>query len=340
MNATADKARRLSVAPMMDWTDRHCRAFHRAFTARTLLYTEMVTTGAVLHGDRERLLGFDPVEQPVALQLGGSDPDDLAASARIGTELGYAEINLNVGCPSDRVQSGRFGACLMREPQLVADCMAAMGEAVDVPVTVKCRIGVDDQEPETALFDLVDRCATAGVTTFVVHARKAWLKGLSPKENRDIPPLDYGLVRRLKAVRPELTIVINGGITGLDQAEGFLVADGSGPALDGVMLGRSAYHEPALLGQADRRIYGEATADIGPFEAIDRYRPYVAARLAEGVHLAAMTRHMLGAMHGRPGARAFRHILTVEAIRPSAGLEVIDRAVEAVREAESRREAA
>ena len=340
MNATADKARRLSVAPMMDWTDRHCRAFHRAFTARTLLYTEMVTTGAVLHGDRERLLGFDPVEQPVALQLGGSDPDDLAASARIGAEFGYAEINLNVGCPSDRVQSGRFGACLMREPQLVADCMAAMGEAVDVPVTVKCRIGVDDQEPGDALFELVDLCARAGVTTFVVHARKAWLKGLSPKENRDIPPLDYGLVRRLKAERPELTIVINGGITGLDQAEGFLVADGSGPALDGVMLGRSAYHEPALLGQADRRIYGEATADIGPFEAIDRYRPYVAARLAEGVHLAAMTRHMLGAMHGRPGARAFRRILTVEAIRPGAGLEVIDRAVEAVREAESRREAA
>ena len=340
MNATADKARRLSVAPMMDWTDRHCRAFHRAFTARTLLYTEMVTTGAVLHGDRERLLGFDPVEQPVALQLGGSDPDDLAASARIGAEFGYAEINLNVGCPSDRVQSGRFGACLMREPQLVADCMAAMREAVDVPVTVKCRIGVDDQEPGDALFELVDLCARAGVTAFVVHARKAWLKGLSPKENRDIPPLDYGLVRRLKAERPELTIVINGGITGLDQAEGFLVADGSGPVLDGVMLGRSAYHEPALLGQADRRIYGEATADIGPFEAIDRYRPYVAARLAEGVHLAAMTRHMLGAMHGRPGARAFRRILTVEAIRPGAGLEVIDRAVEAVREAESRREAA
>ncbi|WP_296815154.1 tRNA dihydrouridine(20/20a) synthase DusA [Brevundimonas sp.] len=340
MNATADEARRLSVAPMMDWTDRHCRAFHRAFTSQTLLYTEMVTTGAVLHGDRERLLGFDPVEQPVALQLGGSDPDDLAASARIGAELGYAEINLNVGCPSDRVQSGRFGACLMREPQLVADCMAAMGEAVDVPVTVKCRIGVDDQEPADALFDLVDRCAGAGVTTFVVHARKAWLKGLSPKENRDIPPLDYGLVRRLKAERPELTIVINGGIAGLAQAEGFLIPDETGPALDGVMLGRSAYHEPALLGQADRRIYGEATGDIDPFEAIDRYRSYVAARLAEGVHLAAMTRHILGAMHGRPGARAFRRILTVDSIKPGAGLDVIDRAVEAVREAESRREAA
>lgn len=340
MSATADRARRLSVAPMMDWTDRHCRAFHRAFSARTLLYTEMVTTGAVLHGDRERLLGFDPLEQPVALQLGGSDPADLAASARIGAELGYAEINLNVGCPSDRVQSGRFGACLMREPQLVADCMAAMGEAVDAPVTVKCRIGVDDQEPRAALFGLVDACAQAGVTTFVVHARKAWLKGLSPKENRDIPPLDYGLVRRLKAERPDLTIVINGGVPDLDAAEAFLVPSEDGPALDGVMLGRAAYHEPALLGQADRRLFGEDAPDVDPFEAIERHRTYVAARLAEGVHLSAMTRHVLGAMHGRPGARAFRRILTVDSVQPGAGLEVIDRAVEAVREAEARREAA
>jgi tRNA-dihydrouridine synthase A len=209
---------RLSVAPMMDWTDRHCRVLHRTLSRRVLLYSEMVTTGAVLHGDLERLLGFDAVEHPVALQLGGSDPADLAASAKIGADWGYDEINLNVGCPSDRVQSGRFGACLMREPQLVADCMAAMAEAVDVPVTVKCRIGVDEQEPTEALFAMVEACAAVGVKTFIVHARKAWLKGLSPKENRDIPPLDYPLVWRLKAERPDLTIIINGGIATLDEA--------------------------------------------------------------------------------------------------------------------------
>ncbi len=333
-------ARRLSVAPMMDWTDRHCRAFHRAFTKRALLYTEMVTTGAVIHGDRARLIGFDPKEQPVALQLGGSEPADLAEASRIGEAEGYAEINLNVGCPSDRVQSGRFGACLMREPNLVAECMAAMQAAVAVPVTVKCRIGVDDQSTDEGLFALVRACADAGVDTFVVHARKAWLKGLSPKENRDVPPLDYGVVRRLKAERPELSISINGGITDLDQAEGFLVETEDGPALDGVMLGRAAYHEPALLGQADRRIFGEPVADVGPFEAIEAYRPYLAARLDEGVHLSAMTRHMLGTMHGRPGARTYRRILTVEAGQAGAGLEVVDRAVAAVREAEARREAA
>jgi len=313
---------------MMDWTDRHCRALHRTLTRHALLYTEMVTTGAVLHGDREKLLGYDPVEHPVALQLGGSDAADLAAAARIGADLGYDEVNLNVGCPSDRVQSGRFGACLMREPELVADCMAAMIEAVDVPVTVKCRIGVDDQEPEQALFDLVDRCAAAGVRTFVVHARKAWLQGLSPKENRDIPPLDYPLVHHLKRERPDLTIILNGGLPSLDAAEAHLAH------VDGVMLGRAAYHEPALLGTADRRFFGAGT-DVDPFEAIEAYRPYLAARLAEGVHLPHMTRHMLGLMHGRPGARAFRRILTVEAIRPGAGLEVVDRAVDAVRQAEA-----
>ncbi|MBN8551900.1 MAG: tRNA dihydrouridine(20/20a) synthase DusA [Caulobacterales bacterium] len=333
-------ARRLSVAPMMDWTDRHCRAFHRAFSSQTLLYTEMVTTGAVLHGDRARLIGFDPLEQPVALQLGGSDPHDLAEAARIGEAEGYAEINLNVGCPSDRVQSGRFGACLMREPQLVAACMAAMARAVAVPVTVKCRIGVDDQSTDEGLFSLVGACADAGVQTFIVHARKAWLKGLSPKENRDVPPLDYAVVRRLKAQRPDLSISINGGIADLDQAEGFLTPSDEGPALDGVMLGRAAYHEPALLGQADRRIFGVATADIGPFAAIAAYRPYLASRLEAGVHLSAMTRHMLGTMHGRPGARAFRRILTVEAAQTGAGLEVVDRALDAVREAEARRQAA
>ena len=323
---------------MMDWTDRHCRAFHRTLTSKALLYTEMVTAPAVLHGDRERLLGFDAVEHPVALQLGGSDPAQLAQAARIGAELGYDEINLNVGCPSDRVQSGRFGACLMREPELVADCMAAIREAVTVPATVKCRIGVDDQEPAVSLFATVDASAAAGVTTFIVHARKAWLQGLSPKENRDVPPLDYALVRRLKRERPHLTIVINGGIAGLDEAEAHL-DDADGMALDGVMLGRAAYHDPALLGQVDSRLFG-AVADVDPFEAIDRYRPYLAARLDEGVRLPAMARHMLGLMHGRPGARAFRRILTVDATAPGAGLEVVDRAVEAVRHAEARREAA
>lgn len=328
---------RLSVAPMMDWTDRHCRAFHRALTARALLYTEMVTAPAILHGDHERLLGFDAVEHPVALQLGGSEPDQLAEAARISAAFGYDEINLNVGCPSDRVQSGRFGACLMREPQLVADSMAAIREAVSVPATVKCRIGVDDQEPTVALFDLVDACERAGVTTFIVHARMAWLKGLSPKENRDVPPLDYGLVHRLKAERPHLTVVLNGGVASLDQAEQEL-APLDGVALDGVMLGRAAYHEPAILGQVDRRLFGEGS-DIDAFAAVERYKPYMAARLAEGVHLPAMTRHMLGVMHGRPGARSFRRILTVEALKPGAGIEVLDRAVEAVREAGARRDA-
>ncbi|MGQ3039075.1 MAG: tRNA dihydrouridine(20/20a) synthase DusA [Brevundimonas sp.] len=331
--------RTLSVAPMMDWTDRHCRAFHRALSARALLYTEMVTAPAVLHGDHERLLGFDAVEHPVALQLGGSDPVQLAEAAKIGEQFGYDEINLNVGCPSDRVQSGRFGACLMREPELVADCMAAIKEAVSVPATVKCRIGVDDQDTEVSLFATVDASAAVGIDTFIVHARKAWLKGLSPKENRDVPPLDYGLVRRLKRERPHLSISINGGIGSLEEAEAHLDAV-DGVQLDGVMLGRAAYHEPALLGQADRRLFGASTPDVDAFEAIERYKPYLAARLAEGVHLPAMTRHMLGLMHGRPGARAFRRILTVEAIRPGAGLEIVDRAVDAVREAEARREAA
>ena len=328
--------RRLSVAPMMDWTDRNCRAFHRALSTRALLYTEMVTAPAVIHGDRDRLLGFDAVEHPVAHQLGGSDPAQLAEAAKIGEAYGYDEINLNVGCPSDRVQSGRFGACLMREPELVADCMAAIKEAVSVPATVKCRIGVDDQDPEISLFATVDASAAAGITHFVVHARKAWLKGLSPKENRDVPPLDYDLVRRLKRERPHLAICINGGIGDLDQAEAHLKAD-DGVQLDGVMLGRAAYHEPALLGQVDRRIFGEATPDVDVFEALERYRSYMAARLDEGANLASMTRHMLGLMHGRAGARAFRRILTVEGVKSGAGLEVVDRAVDAVREAEARK---
>lgn len=323
---------------MMDWTDRNCRAFHRALSTRALLYTEMVTAPAVIHGDRDRLLGFDAVEHPVALQLGGSDPAQLAEAAKIGEAYGYDEINLNVGCPSDRVQSGKFGACLMREPELVADCMAAIKEAVRVPATVKCRIGVDDQDPEISLFATVDASAAVGIDSFIIHARKAWLKGLSPKENRDVPPLDYALVRRLKRERPHLSISINGGIGDLDQAEAHLRAD-DGVQLDGVMLGRAAYHEPALMGQVDRRIFGETTPDVDVFEALERYRPYMAARLEEGANLAGMTRHMLGLMHGRAGARAFRRILTVEGVKPGAGLEVVDRAVEAVREAEARKAA-
>ncbi len=309
---------------MMDWTDRHCRSLHRVLSARALLYTEMVTTGAVLHGDRERLLGYDPAEHPVALQLGGSEPAELAQAARIGEDLGYDEINLNVGCPSDRVQSGRFGACLIREPELVAECMAAINAAVKVPATVKCRIGVDDQDPEESLFSLVDLCAKAGVSVFIVHARKAWLKGLSPKENRDVPPLDYPLVYRLKRERPGLHVSINGGVASLDEAKAHL------EHVDGVMLGRAAYHTPDILGAADRRIFGEDAADVGPFEAVERYRPYMAGELARGVHLAAMTRHMLGLFHGRPGARAWRRILTVHGVKPGAGLEVLDAALEAV----------
>jgi tRNA-dihydrouridine synthase A len=320
---------RLSVAPMMDWTDRHCRAFHRALTRRTRLYTEMLTTGAVLHGDRARLLAFSPAEHPVALQLGGSDPADLAQAARIGAEAGYDEINLNVGCPSDRVQSGRFGACLMREPQLVAECMAAMGAAVSVQVTVKCRIGVDEQDPEDSLFTLVDACAAAGVGRFIVHARKAWLKGLSPKQNRDVPPLDYPLVWRLKRERPHLTVEINGGIGSLGEALEHL------DHVDGVMLGRAAYHTPGLLAEADARIFGAGNViDLG--EALAEWRAYVAAELSRGTHLAAMTRHMLGLFHAVPGARTWRRILTVESVKPGAGLEVIDAAYAAIREAAER----
>jgi tRNA-dihydrouridine synthase A len=303
---------RLSVAPMMDWTDRHCRVFHRALTKRARLYTEMVTAQAVVRGDAGRLIGFDAQEHPIALQFG------------------YDEINLNVGCPSERVKSGRFGACLMREPQLVADCMAAMAAAVGIPVTVKCRIGVDDQDPEVSLFTLVDLCAEAGVETFVVHARKAWLQGLSPKENRSVPPLDYPLVYRLKAARPQLQIILNGGIETLDQAQAQL------DRVDGVMLGRAAYHTPALLGRVDAGVFGEVDAETGPFEAARAYRPYIARKLDEGVPLAAMTRHMLGLFSASPGARSWRRILTVEAAKTGAGLEVLDRALDAMTDAQAR----
>jgi tRNA-dihydrouridine synthase A len=314
---------------MMDWTDRHCRRLHRGLSARARLYTEMLTAEAVIHGDAARLLAFDAAEHPVALQLGGSDPARLALAARIGEDAGYDEINLNVGCPSDRVQSGRFGACLMAEPALVAECMAAIAAAVRVPATVKCRIGVDEQDPEEALCGMVDACAVAGVRVFVVHARKAWLKGLSPKQNRDIPPLDYPLVWRLKRERPALTIVINGGVGSLDEAEPHLAQ------VDGVMLGRAAYHTPGVLGEADRRLFGEG-ADVTAQAAVAGYLPYVRAELAKGTHLAAMTRHMLGLFHGQPGARTWRRILTVEGAKSAAGVEVIQRALEAL--AEARRE--
>ncbi len=296
--------RRLSVAPMLDWTDRHFRYFIRRITRRTLLYTEMVATGALLHGDRERLIGFHDDEHPVALQLGGSEPADLATCARIGAQRGYDEINLNVGCPSDRVQQGRFGACLMAEPALVADCVAAMREAVDVPVTVKHRIGIDDQDSYQALCDFVGTLAEAGCAAFIVHARKAWLSGLSPKENRTVPPLRHDVVHRLKRDFPQLTIVINGGIESLDQAIEQLAH------VDGVMIGRAAYHDPWLLAEADARVFGDLPASTTRREVFEAMLPYIERELAAGTRLHAITRHMLGLFHGVPGARAWRRMLS------------------------------
>lgn len=314
--------RRFSIAPMMDWTDRHCRVLHRLITRRALLYTEMAVDQAVIRGDVERLLAFDTFEQPVALQLGGSDPESLAEASRIGEEFGYVEINLNVGCPSDRVQSGRFGACLMQEPRLVAECVSAMREAVAVPVTVKCRIGVDDQDPREALSGFVETVAEAGVDVFIVHARKAWLKGLSPKENRTVPPLDYGLVRDLKAARPDLTVILNGGIATLDNG----LAESAG--LDGMMVGRAAYQTPWMMSEVDARLFGE---DHAPdrFEIARRFQDYVARQVEAGVPVRHMTRHMLGLFHGEPGAREYRRILTLES-GAGADASVISRAMEAV----------
>jgi tRNA-dihydrouridine synthase A len=322
---------RFSVAPMMDWTDRHCRAFHRILTRQARLYTEMVTTGAVIHGDRERLLGFSGEEHPVAVQLGGSEPAALAQAARAAAEFGYDEVNLNVGCPSDRVQDGRFGACLMREPQLVGDCVAAMKAAVRVPVTVKCRIGVDEQDPEAALDALADATIAAGADALIVHARKAWLKGLSPKENRDVPPLDYDRVRRLKARLPDVPVALNGGLTSLAACSHELAQ------VDGVMLGRAAYQDPEILLGVDPGLFGEASPVADGFEAVECYEPYVARRLAEGVPLHAMTRHMLGLFAGRPGARSYRRHLATEAPRRGAGLGVLREAVACVARAEAPR---
>ena len=307
---------------MMDGTDRHCRFFHRLMTKRARLYTEMITAEAALHGDRDYLLGFDDSEHPVALQLGGSEPEKLAEAARIGEAYGYDEINLNVGCPSDRVQSGAFGACLMKTPALVADCVAAMGEAVDVPVTVKCRIGVDDQDPEESLFALVDAVARAGCGVFIVHARKAWLQGLSPKENRTIPPLDYDLVRRLKRERPGLVIVLNGGIETLAQTATLL------PDFDGVMLGRAAYGAPYLLSAVDAALFGDNAPPVSREEVVRRMSDYLKTQFEKGVRPHAVARHMLGLYHGAPGARRWRRFLSENA--PAARSDLLDRALEAV----------
>jgi tRNA-dihydrouridine synthase A len=306
---------------MMDWTDRHCRVFHRLLTRRARLYSEMVTTGAVIHGDRMRLLGFDAREHQVTLQLGGSVPRDLATAARIGEDFGYDEINLNVGCPSDRVQDGRFGACLMAEPALVAECVSAMKRAVQIPVTIKCRIGIDDQDPPTALFALADAVVAAGADALIVHARKAWLQGLSPKENRDVPPLDYELVYRLKAAMPDVPISINGGIAGIDEALPHL------DHVDGVMLGRAAYQEPWRLLAVDPKLFGEAPPHATMQDALEAMTPYIEAELARGARLHSITRHLVGAFHGVPGARAFRRHLAENATKPGAGVEVLREAI-------------
>jgi tRNA-dihydrouridine synthase A len=308
---------RFCIAPMMDWTDRHCRAFHRVLSGKALLYTEMVTAAAVIHGERERLIGFDDVERPLALQLGGADASELAEAARIGEDFGYDEINLNCGCPSDRVQSGCFGAALMGEPVKVAACVATMQKAVSVPVTVKCRIGIDDRDSEAEFRQFIDTVADAGCRTFIVHARKAWLSGLSPKQNREIPPLDYGRVYRLKTARPDLHIVINGGIASLDEAEGHLAH------VDGLMLGRAAYQTPWIVGDADRRLFATANPVASRAEAIAAFMPYVEAQLAQGIYLSRLTRHILGLYCGEPGGRLWRRHLSQNAHRPGAGPEVI-----------------
>jgi len=306
---------------MMDWTDRHCRVFHRLMTRRARLYTEMLTTGAILHGDRRRLLGFDPIEHPVALQLGGSDPRDLATSAKIGEDFGYDEINLNVGCPSDRVKDGRFGACLMAEPPLVAACVDAIKRTVAIPVTVKCRIGIDDQDPEVALDALARGVIAAGADALIVHARKAWLNGLSPKENRDVPPLDYDRVYRLKAALPDVPIVINGGIASLSEAKQHL------RFVDGVMLGRAAYHEPWRLLAADTELFGEAAPHAVMKDVFEAMMPYIESQLAQGTRLHAITRHFVGAFHGVPGARAFRRHLAENGVKPGAGINILRDAI-------------
>jgi len=323
MQSTNANAWRLCVAPMMDWTDMHCRYFHRLLSPSARLYTEMVTAAALAHGDRTRLLAHNPEEHPVALQVGGAEPRELALAARLGEAAGYDEINLNVGCPSDRVQSGRFGACLMREPALVADCVRAMRDAVHVPVTVKCRIGVDDQDDDDDLFAFASRMADAGVKVLVVHARKAWLQGLSPKQNREVPPLNYARVHRLKHEFPELTVVVNGGIDGLDAVHTHL------QHVDGVMLGRLAYHDPYALARIDAALTGAAPPSRE--EVMLRMREYIERQRAGGVRLAALTRHVLGLYHGEAGGKAFRRILSERTHAKGAGWEAVAAALDEVR---------
>ena len=321
---------RFCVAPMMDWTDRHCRYFHRLLTRKARLYTEMLTTGAVIHGDRARLMGFNEFERPVAFQLGGSDTKELTLAAKIVESQGYAEVNLNVGCPSDRVQNGAFGACLMLQPKLVADCVKAMKDATSLPVTVKCRIGVDDQDPEIALFELAESCITAGVDALFIHARKAWLKGLSPKENRDIPPLDYQIVYRLKKTFPNTPMAINGGLENIQQIKQQL------QHVDGVMVGRAAYHNPALLMKIDAELFNAPSAITNDFAAIDALSPYIEEELAKGERLSNITRHLLGLFAGQAGARLYRQKLTLEATKPHANLKTVLTAVNEVRQATQR----
>jgi tRNA-dihydrouridine synthase A len=321
---------------MMDWTDRHCRSFHRTLSRHALLYTEMVTAPALVRGGAMHLLAYEAGEHPLALQLGGSDPAELAQAARMAADHGYAEVNLNVGCPSDRVQSGTFGACLMRQPDLVAECCAAMIAAVDVPVTVKCRIGVDDQVAEDVLPYFLSRVAAAGVDRVSIHARKAWLQGLSPKENRDIPPLDYPLVRAMKSAFPALHLSVNGGIADLDAALGFLAPDGNLPAMDGVMIGRAAYHDPwSVLGRADSRIFDAPDPLHSPEDAVAAMEPYIARHVAQGGKLAQVTRHMLGLFSGRPGARGWRRVLSEQGHRPGAGVDVLRQALAQVTQAQA-----
>ncbi|WP_296706895.1 tRNA dihydrouridine(20/20a) synthase DusA [Rhodoblastus sp.] len=312
---------RFSIAPMMEWTDTHYRVLARQHTRKARLYTEMVTSAAIIHGDRERLLGYDASEHPIAVQLGGSDPQDLARAAKICAEFAYDEINLNVGCPSDRVQNGAFGACLMREPALVARCVAAMKEASNLPVTVKCRIGVDDQEPREALFAMAQAVLGAGADALIVHARKAWLKGLSPKENRDIPPLDYGLVHELKQAWPDVPIAINGGLEALDAMRAQL------DSVDGVMIGRAAYHNMSMLQEVDPLLYGAPAPHDSSRAAVEAFLPYIERKLGQGVRLADITRHMLGLFQGRPGARAFRRHLATYAVKRGADARVVEDAL-------------
>jgi tRNA-dihydrouridine synthase A len=318
--------RRLAVAPMLDYTDQHFRYFLRLLSRHTLLYTEMVTTGAVLRGDRERLLAYDPAEHPLALQLGGSDPGELARCARAAADFGYDEVNLNVGCPSDRVQSGRFGACLMAEPDLVADCVGAMRAAVALPVTVKTRIGIDDRDSYTELADFIGRVAAGGCEVFIVHARKAWLSGLSPKENREIPPLRYEVVHQIKRDFPGLTIILNGGLNDLDQ-----VADQL-QRVDGVMIGRAAYENPYLLADVDRRFFGVSTPPPSRHQVIRAFLPYIEKQLQRGTPLHGMSRHVLGLFQGIPGARAWRRHLSEYAHRHGASVEVLEEALQRIPE--------